>query len=88
MDTVPTPNEMDIYLTTSQLRTGQLDVYLGEMDIEQICPTISGWHGGHHYLLKERKMCESGDEEEEEGELTQEADSRSPTSSSEVMVRH
>ena len=38
---VPDPNEMDIYLTSNEIRTSQLDVYLGAMDIHQICPTIT-----------------------------------------------
>ena len=38
---VPGPDEMDIYLTSHQLSNSQLDVYLGEMDIREICPTIS-----------------------------------------------
>ena len=48
MSEVPNPSEMDIYLTSTQIQASQLDVYLGELDIEQICPTISmkeesGW---------------------------------------------
>ena len=38
---VPDPNEMDIYLTSNEIRTSQLDVYLGALDIQHICPTIT-----------------------------------------------
>ena len=38
---VPDPNEMDIYLTSNEIRTSQLDVYLGNLDIQHICPTIT-----------------------------------------------
>ena len=32
---------MDIYLTSNEIRTSQLDVYLGNLDIQHICPTIT-----------------------------------------------
>ena len=41
MSEVPHPAEMDIYLTSTQIQSSQLDVYLGDLGIEQICPTIS-----------------------------------------------
>ena len=38
---VPDVSEMDIYLTSNEIRSSQLDVYLGALDIQHICPTIT-----------------------------------------------
>ena len=50
---VPDVSEMDIYLTSNEIRSSQLDVYLGALDIQHICPTIT--LNVDHHLKKEIK---------------------------------